>query len=150
MKLVLLTTILLTASSCQTVDDLLTEERGHAAMAYQHLQPRKGFEGYLTNRVCLKRHKTKGCLKESIQKHNINDKQTRVNLNAFGIACQINGKRFRVDIERPGFVRIDPKCVKRERWWGNDCKKWDMNEEFIPIEKYDYLIKSAIYCTQGL
>lgn len=143
MKLGLLIISLLVASCT------LTTKQDHAQIAHQRLVPRPGYEGHLTNRVCVEMHRFNGCKKWSIQKHNINDKQTRVNLNDFGIACQINGKRFRVDIERPGFVRIDPKCTKHEKWWGNDCKRWDRNETFIPISRYQFLMDAMLECKQG-
>lgn len=146
MKPILLISLILSVS-CST-----TKTYHHSDLANQKLSPRTGYEGHLTNRIC-KEKKTLGgeCIKWSVKKYDINDPAIRKQLNDFRIACRIGGKRFRVALDRPGFIRTERgKCVNRQKWWGNKCKEWGFKEIYIPVSNYQYLINSAMFCYKGL
>lgn len=145
MKVILLT-ILILSTSCTTTKFY------HANLANQKLSPRTGFDGHLTNRICAEMSPLGGeCKKWSIQKYDINDSKIRKQLNDFRIACRVGGKRYRVSLNRPGFIRTERgKCVNRQKWWGNKCKEWGFKTLYIPVSDYQYLINSGMYCYKGL
>lgn len=125
-------------------------EKYHAQLAQQRLAPRPGHEGYLTHRICKQSKFWGGCEIYDIKTYDINDPEVRVMMNDFRIACRIGGKRFRISLDKPGFVRREHGKCKDKKLFSNKCKKWEYNEDFIPIENYDYLIEASTECMAGL
>lgn len=141
MKLVLLITLSF-LFGCQGT------EKHHAQLSNQRLAPRPGYDGHLTNRICKEKDWLGDCKKWSVKAYDIRDRSVREMLNEFRIACKIGGKRYRVDIDRPGFVRKEnPVCVDKSIF-GN-CKEWVTNTNYIPIQNYEYLIEAQTQCMKG-
>ena len=121
----------------------------HAQLSKQRLAPRPGYDGYLTNRICGERNFWGECLKWDIKSYDINDPEVRIMMNDFRIACQIGGKRFRISLDQPGFVRrTTGKCIKK-KVLSRSCKKWELLEDFIHIQRYEYLIEAHTECKGG-
>jgi hypothetical protein len=128
----------------------------HRPLEAQRLIPRKGYEGKLTNRICLKWYGDK-CEAESIKEYSLKDKSVRELLIKLQFACHIGGKRYRVCPDREGFCRREKKTVCKK--WGKKvfsrkkvCRKWEdeKKESFIPVSNYNFLLDASTECKKGL
>lgn len=132
-------------------------QESHKPLEKQRLIPRPGYEGHLTNRVCLKWYGGK-CEKESVKKYSLKDKNVRSRLIRFKFACHIGGKRYRVCPDKEGFCRRDKKrvCTKwvRKHIFTNKkkCKNWkdEAINTFIPVSDYQLLLDGSTECKKGL
>lgn len=128
----------------------------HRPLEKQRLIPRPGFEGKLTNRVCLKFYGDL-CEKESVREYDLNDEVTRNRLIDLQFACHVGGKRHRICPDKAGLCRreMEKVCTK----WGRTifkrekvCRNWkeEITEKFIPITDYQFLLDSRTECQKGL
>jgi len=128
----------------------------HRPLEKQHLIPRQGYEGYLTNRVCLKWYGDK-CEKDSVKKYSLKDKEVRAKLISLQFACHIGGKRWRICPNKEGFCRREKlvKCMKKRRInpfrSKKKCVKWKTTpiNKFIPLANYQFLLDSSTECEKG-
>lgn len=135
MKLLLIL-ISLSLYGCKTTP----ENHYQHVLSEQILKPRKGFEGFLTNRACLKYEKG-DCLNESIVKYDLSDSEFRRAVNEFNFICKIGGKRYKICLDKAGFCRFEghKKC------WLFFCKT-EMKEIYVPVAQYEFLIQAKTRC----
>lgn len=128
----------------------------HRPLEKQRLIPRPGYEGHLTNRVCLKWYGDE-CEQESIRKYSLKDKSTRMRLIKLQFACHIGSKRYRICPNQEGFCRREgTKVCKKWRKKSifhrkKKCLEWGMNkvELFIPVTDYQFLLDGSTECEKG-
>lgn len=160
--------ILLTLTSCaglkdwskkvmEPKSDMDEVHEYHRPLQDQHLIPRPGYEGHLTNRVCLKWYGDK-CEQESIKKYDLKDKKVRDTLIRLNFACWAAEKRYRVCSDKPGFCRKEKKrtCTR----WGRTllrrkryCKSYknEITKTYLDgIKDYEFLLNSSIECEKGM
>ena len=130
----------------------------HRPLEKQRLVPRPGYEGYLTNRICLKWYGSK-CEKESIKKYSLKDRKVRENFIELQFACHVGGKRYRICPDKAGFCRKEKhsECAK----WGRKnvfnsekvCKKWKdkiVKKYLDSVTDLQFLLDGATECKKGL
>lgn len=124
----------------------------HQAFARQRFIPRKGYEGYLTNRVCLEFYGNE-CKKTSIVKYDLKDAEVRKKFNDFKIACKVGGKRYRICKDQAGLCRSEEGCLEWKKHWLTRkrfcAKRGVIKTDFIPVENYQYLLDGATECKEG-
>jgi len=167
MKLILILTVLLSVVSCSSIKQWTKEvmepsspmdevQEAHKPFEQQRVIPRPGYEGHLTNRVCLKWYGD-FCEEESIRKYSLKDEPTRKRFIEFSFACHIGGKRYRVCPDQEGFCRREKENVCEK--WGKKlfsrkkvCRKWRevKTEKFISIDDYKFLLDGSTECKKGL
>ena len=163
MKTILILILLLSAVACSTIRDVFEPEskmedvqESHRPLEQQRLIPRPGYEGHLTNRVCLKWYGDH-CEKDSVRKYSLKDKKIRNRLIEFQFACRIGGKRYRVCPNKEGFCRRERHRVCKK--WGRTifkrrkvCRKWENKtvNKFIHIDDYQFLLDGATECKKGM
>lgn len=108
----------------------------------QILKPRAGYDGKLTNRTCGEYQNGK-CVKESIATYNLEDADFRSSVNKFNFICSIGGRRFKICIDKPGFCRF---TYEKSCFLGVFCKKGERLEEYLPVEKYRFLLDADTRC----
>jgi hypothetical protein len=111
-------------------------------LSEQILKPRVGFKG-LTNRACEVFDKARGeCLEYKIEERLLEDAEFRNTANMLGFICLIGGRRFKICEDKPGFCR---HTYKRNCFLGI-CGKRDKLEEYIPVERYQFLLDANTRC----
>lgn len=107
----------------------------------QLIKPRPGHEGKLTNRSCSKYEKDL-CVEEHIQEYALSDKDFRETANQLDFICNIGGRRFKICLDKPGFCRVSYK----ENCFLFFCSRGERLEEYLPVEKYKFLLDSGARC----
>lgn len=106
----------------------------------QILKPREGFEGKLTNSRCAK-YDGYNCKDLQIVTYDIRDSGIRENLNKLDFICMVGTKRYKVCKDKAGFCR---RTFKPKKWYRRKRKL--KSEDFISIDKYDFLIQAKTRC----
>ena len=112
----------------------------HASpLAEKILKPRAGYKG-LTNRYC-EQYEQSTCKSWKVEDYDLNDKEVRERLRAAGITCKIAEKRYKISLDKPGFMRREgtKKCFL---FFCNT----EYKDEFIPISEYQYLLDITAKC----
>lgn len=123
-----LTLILVGFQGCS----LLSVGGGHNILSKQILRARPGYEGFLTNKTCLKQS-LYGCSNWSIKAYDIRSPKVRQTLTKLEFICQVNNRRYKFCIDKPGFCR-------------HSYNAGDKVEEYLPISGYDYLLEAGTVC----
>lgn len=167
MKLILILFTLMLAS-CSSTGDWIKDtfepksemddvQESHKPLEQQRLIPRPGYEGHLTNRVCLKWYGPK-CEKDSVKKYSLKDEAIRKRLIRFKFACHISDKRYRICPNQEGFCRREGGTKECKKWGRTVfrrkkvCRKWGITkatEFFIPVDDYQLLLDGATECKKG-
>lgn len=111
-------------------------------LVYQILKPRPEYPGMLTNRACLKYDGEK-CIEEDVDIYDMNDEAFREKANTLDFICNIGGRRFKICKDKPGFCR---RTFKKKCWWKFCRKRKLRNEEYIPVEPYQFLLDANVKC----
>lgn len=97
--------------------------------------PRAGHVG-LTNRACEKWDDKNNCIEYVIVDYNLSKKELRETLIKLDFICNVGGKRFRIDRNRPGLIRNQ---YKKELFGKYKLIKSDYidqsNQEFLTASK---------------
>ena len=127
----------------------------HCATSYpekdlvsQILRARAEFPGYLTNTSCEKYvgDECKGGYK--LSSYDLKDPVVREKLVRLDFICSVGGRRFKIDPDKPGFVRLNQ--IEK-------CARWDVlhvfcqrvvEQEFLGIEPWDFLVDADVRCFQ--
>lgn len=112
----------------------------------QRIAARPGYEGHLTNQYCEK-YKDDKCEKWNVIKYDLRDKVVRKELNDLRFACRIGGKRWRINIDKPEFIRKTNVCLKKCWYWLFACCEYEVKH--IPLANYNFLINGATHCKKG-
>jgi len=119
-------------SGCSTSREVYSRN----PLVKQIIKPRPGFEGKLTNSRCVKYEKDE-CKKLEYQSYDLNDESVRLNLNGHEFICSINGKRYKICKDKPGFCR---------HWYTGWFVFKEKHEEYLPIAKYQFILDSGAKC----
>lgn len=108
----------------------------------QILTPRAGHANFLTNMACVEWKQPDGgeCLKYEVAEYDLNDNNLRKALNDFTFACNIGGRLFKICQDKPGFCRHTYAACGFLHMFS--CK----TEEYVPVEKYQYLLDAGTKC----
>lgn len=112
------------------------------ALVDQIIKVRAGHEGNLTNRTVTGYDKD-GKPIEKIKDYSLESQDFRETVNRLSFICNIGGKRYKICLDKPGFCRFsrDEKC-----FLGIFCKDSDVIEEYLPVEKYGFLLDANARC----
>jgi hypothetical protein len=104
----------------------------------QRLVPRPEFEGFLTNQLCVK-YEGRKCVQIDVRTYDMRDVDIRKELIHLLFICNIAGRRFRIDLARPGFIE------QRQEGWVFQKKLKEL--EFISVvTQYKRLLNSNTVC----
>lgn len=116
----------------------------------QIVKVRAGHEGFLTNRTCSGKDESLGiekeCLGEKITRYPLEAEEFRQTANRLNFLCNIGGKRFKICLDKPGFCRFSSGPKKCSGFLGLFCKEGELLEEYLPVEKYRFLLDAKTKC----
>ena len=168
MKKIILLLSLIGIVSCSSVGDWVKDvmepesnrdevHEHHRPLESQRLTVRPGYEGKLTNRVCVSFYGDE-CEKESVREYDLKDAPTRKRLIDLKFACDVGGSRYRICPDQPGLCRREKHKVCKK--WGRTlfrrkkvCRKWkeEIKTKFISaVDEYAFLLDSRTECKKGL
>lgn len=111
------------------------------ALTDQIISPRPDHSPNLTNSHCIEQLKGE-CNKLEITDYNLNDEKFRHDANDLDFICNVGNRRFKICMDKPGLCRRE--CHKKCFLF--ICGKEDCNEEYIPVDRYQFLIDSKSRC----
>lgn len=120
-------------SGCSTVT------QNHRDLSSQIIFFRDSATGLGQNRICSQKDIIGRCQEWSVKTYDLKDPEVRDTLIKLGFACQIGGKRFKIDPDNPGFARYKEKsCLF--------CSRKSEIVERIPITSSRYIVDAGTYC----
>ena len=139
---ILIAFLLLFTPACETVKETIHGRvYGDVPLVEKTLKPRKGFDGKLTWRRCLK-YEYQKCVEEHIATYDLTDEQTRKNLNSLNFRCRMNSKRWKICLDKPGLCHFYD-CKKKTFW----RKRRECKEEFLEVTtNYQFLLDAGLKC----
>ena len=150
--------VLLFLASCSFFRAKLYQDvpLGHQPLVGQRLVARDGYNGKLTNRVCLSFDSNK-CVETSLIEYDLNVPDVRKTLVELGFACNVGGKRFRVCADSAGLCRVEAHeiCIEYRKTFffrREVCakEKIEITNHFLSInDDYSFLLDSATECRAG-
>jgi hypothetical protein len=131
--IILMAAFALAASGCSSV-------RPRAPLVQQIIRMRPGHKA-LTHQICGERNWLGKCQRMDVVEYDLNDAGLRQKLVSLGFRCRIAGWRYKIDPDRPSFIRY--QRVKEPGFFGK--------EKTVKVNRVDFsqtqlLIDSATEC----
>lgn len=139
--------VILGIVACATVPTIYPEH----PLVDEILKVRKGHEGLLTNRTCALKtdpnaaDSSPGCQVEHIKDYALSDPEFRQTVNRLNFICNVGGKRYKICLDKPGFCRFS---YTQDCFLGFICKPAERLEEYLPVEKYGFLLDANVRCAK--
>ena len=132
--------LLLLGLGCSTSPELYPEHE----LVDKLLKPRAGFQGKLTNLVCLAKSPDGKCTEEKIITYDLADEEFRETTNRLNFLCKVGSKRYKICTDKEGFCRFSYKKSCFILGW--PCSRGERLEEFLPVTQYRYLLDARTRC----